>query len=43
MVVLIADHAGSTVVIATLAPKDSFTSEDTQFFQPMLKSLAFLK
>ncbi len=43
MVVLIADHAGSTVEIASIAPKDSFTSDDTQFFQPMLKSLTFVK
>ena len=43
IVLLIAGHTTNTVILATLAPKSTFASDDTKFFQPMLKSLAFLQ
>ena len=43
IVLLIAGHTTNTVILATLAPKSTFANDDTQFFQPMLKSFVFLK
>jgi hypothetical protein len=43
IVLLIAGHAGSTAFVAYLAPKNSFSSDDSQYFQPMLQSFTFLK
>jgi hypothetical protein len=43
IVLLIAGHTTNTVILATIAPGASFSSNDAQYFQPMLKSFAFLK
>ncbi len=42
-VLLITGHSDSTAVIAYLAPTDSFSSEDSHYFQTMLQSFTFLK
>jgi hypothetical protein len=43
IVLLIAGHTTNTIILATIAPGSSFSSDDAQYFQPMLKSFAFLK
>jgi hypothetical protein len=43
VVLLIAGHGDSTALIAYLAPKESFSGDDAQYFQPMLRSFTFLK
>jgi hypothetical protein len=43
VVLLVGSHDNSSALIAYLAPSDSFSDLDSQYFQPMLQSFTFLK